>query len=267
MNERATTEAATGEDPAGEPASPQAKRSVRQIWRRRTALALLAILAVYLLAAYVSMPLLWKVYAHRHPELDDVPGITLTGDDHPGDPINVAMIGSEEIFLAALKAAGWRQADALGLRSDVRIAVDTVIERPFDQAPVSNLFLFGRKEDFAFELPVGDDPRSRHHVRFWRAPKPDEAGRPVWVGSAAFDKRVGFSDTTGQITHHIGGDVDAERDFLLATLQKTTCLASFDYLDDFHQVREGVNGGGDRWHTDGRLLVGTLKAEKSAAKD
>ena len=33
-----------------------------------------------------------------------------------------------------------------------------------DQAPVSSLYLFGRKEDLAFEKQVGDDPRQVAHL-------------------------------------------------------------------------------------------------------
>jgi len=29
--------------------------------------------------------------------------------------------------------------------------------------------------------------------------------------------------------------------------------------DDFHTEREGKNGGGDPWHTDGRLAIVTLR--------
>ena len=47
---------------------------------------------------------------------------------------------------------------------------------------MTNLYLFGRKEDLAFEQPVGDSPRHRHHVRFWRAEKAAADARPVWVG-------------------------------------------------------------------------------------
>src|SRR5437868_5592951 len=83
------------------------------------------------------------------------------------------------------------------------------LRRPYDGAPVSSLYLFGRKEDLAFEQPVGDDPRHRHHVRFWQTDKLDD-GRPVWVGSAVFDRRVGLSRTTGQVTHVTAADVDAE---------------------------------------------------------
>ena len=45
-------------------------------------------LGTYFLVAYVLMPALWKRYERRHPALDDLPGITETGDKHPGDPIN-----------------------------------------------------------------------------------------------------------------------------------------------------------------------------------
>ena len=104
--------------------------------------------------------------------------------------------------------------------------MDSVFKRPDPDAPVSNLYLFGRKEDLAFEQPVGDSPRHRHHVRFWQTDKADADGRPVWVGSAVFDERVGLSRTTGQITHVTAADVDAERDYLFRALEQTGDLAS-----------------------------------------
>jgi LssY-like putative type I secretion system component LssY len=223
------------------------------------AIGLALVIAAYLFIAYVIAPALWLGYAHRHPALDATPGITLTSDDHPGDPINVALIGSADDLKALMQAAGWFSADPLGLRSDVKIAADTVLKRPYDKAPVSNLFLFGRKEDLAFERPVGNDPKQRHHVRFWKADQVDDQGRPLWVGSATYDERVGLSHTTGQVTHHISANVDAERDFLFDTLHRAERLADVRFVDDFHPVRAGRNGGGDPWHTDGRLLVGTME--------
>src|SRR5208282_6630706 len=96
-------------------------------------------------------------------------------------------------------AAGWYPADAITFRSSVRIAVDSVFRRPDDDAPVSNLYLFGRKQDLAFEQPLGNSPRQRHHVRFWRSDKLDE-DRPLWFGAATFDESVGLSHTTGEVT-------------------------------------------------------------------
>ena len=219
-------------------------------------------LVVYFVVAYLLRPALWVRYERRHPAIDQTPGITLTGDDHPGDPINVALVGSKADVKRIMLAAKWYPADPLGLKSDVKIAADTVLERPYAEAPVSNLFLWGRKEDLAFEQPVGDDPKQRHHVRFWKSDKLDDQGRPLWAGSVTYDRRVGLSYTTGQITHHIGADVDAERDRLFAELEQTGDLADVQVIDGFHKVKSGKNGGGDPWHTDGRLFLGTIKPLK-----
>jgi hypothetical protein len=226
--------------------------------RGRWVRIVIGVLLVYLLAAYVLIPFGWERHAKRHPSFDDNPRITQTSDRHPGDPVNVALIGSEDDLLRIMQAAGWHPASALSLESDLKIATDTVLERPDDTAPVSNLYLFGRKEDRAFEQPVGHSPRQRHHVRFWKSPQVTADGRTIWVGSASYDERVGISHTTGQITHHIAPDVDAERSHLFDGLQTTGRLADFYTVPDFHTTREGRNGGGDRWHTDGALYVGVI---------
>ena len=160
--------------------------------------------------AYLVVPRLWKVYFRHHPSAVEVPRVTRTSDRHPGDPINIALVGSDTELVRAMTAAGWFPADPITFRTSVRIIADSVLRRPDDDAPVSNLFLFSRKQDLAFEQPVGGGPRHRHHVRFWRWDKLYE-GRPTWIGAATFDERVGFSHTTGQITHHISPDVDTER--------------------------------------------------------
>ena len=222
-------------------------------------MAFLAIASTYFLMAYIVVPLVWLGYEVRHPAIDETPGITTTSDDHPGDPINVALIGSEADVRRVMLAAGWHAADPLGIKSDLGIAVGTVLERPDDTAPVSNLYLWGRKEDLAFEQPVGNDPRQRHHVRFWESAKRDSNGQPAWMGSASYDKKVGISHTTGQITHHISADVDTERDHVIESLKTTGELVSVQVVDGFHKLLEGRNGGGDAWHTDGRLFTGILK--------
>lgn len=229
--------------------------------RMLAAQIILGLAIAYLLAAYVIVPIAWKSYAHRHPSFDDNPRITQTGDGHPGDPLNVSLIGTREQIEAIMHAAKWDPAAALGLRSDIEIGVDTVLSRPDDEAPVSNLFLFGRKEDLAFEQPVGDNPRQRNHVRFWKIDKVDDDGRPIWIGSASYDERVGLSHTTGQITHHIAPDVDKERDHVFDDLKQTGDLQEEFVVDDFHKELEGRNGGGDRWFTDGRLFAGVISAD------
>lgn len=274
---RVTRDAAGREDNAASQASGpsdrpgaagQPHRRGPRSWTRsarRLAWGVAGLLLLYLAAAYLVAPEAWGVYERRHPALDAVPGITETADGIPGDPLNVALIGTQRDLKTAMLDAGWFPADPLTFKSCLEIAEATVLRRPYDDAPVSNLYLRGRREDLAFEQPVGDTPRSRHHVRFWRVPEPDETGRPLWVGSATFDVRVGLSETTGQVTHHISADLDAERDHLFEDLRRGGNLRETAVVRDFHAVREGRNGGGDPWRTDGSLLLGKLKPCSAAA--
>lgn len=239
-------------------APPAVTPTKRWSHRKRVIVVGVILLVLYGVAAYLIVPSLWTRYVRRHPSLDDIPGVTHTRAGIPGDPLNVALIGTENDVKRIMLAAGWYPADPLTLRSCLAIAADTVLKRPFDDAPVSNLYLFGRKEDLAFEQPVGNNPRKRHHVRFWRSEKRDPDGRPVWLGSATFDSRVGLSHTTGQITHHIDANVDAERDHLFDTLEATGDLSEVYSVAGFHKKLKGRNGGGDPWHTDGALRVGVI---------
>jgi hypothetical protein len=221
---------------------------------------LLGLVIGYFAIAYLVIPLSTSRYYRHHPSLDDNPRITKTGDGHPGDPLNVALIGTKEQVEAIMKAAGWVPATALGIRSDIKIAEDTVLKRQDAGAPVSNLFLFDRKEDLAFEQPVGGNPRQRNHVRFWKTERVDD-GRPVWIGSASYDERVEISRATIQVTHRIDADIDKERDHLFADLKQTGDLADQYAIDGFHKELEGRNGGGDPWRTDGRLFVGVIASK------
>ena len=214
-------------------------------------------MAAYLLAAYVILPQLGEEKAKHHPDLRDGERLTHTGSGIPGDPLNVAIVGSEEDVIRAVTKAGWRPADPLTFRNSVRIAVDSVFAEPDPDAPVSNLYLYGRKEDLAFEKPLGHSPRERHHVRLWRSDQLDD-GRPMWMGSATFDNGIELSRTTAEVTHHISPNVDADRDLFIGDLAKAVSGVSTRWVDGFHKELQGRNGGGDPWHTDGRLLVAVL---------
>lgn len=220
----------------------------------------LGFLGLYFVMAYIIAPALWRHAESRRPEVEQFPRISHTKDDIPGDPLNLALVGSEEDIARGMQAAGWHPADPITLRSSLRIAEDTVLRKPDPDAPVSNLYVWGHKQDLAYEFPVGHDPRRRHHVRFWKSPNLDVSGRPLWVGSATYDERVGLSHTTGQITHHIGPDVDKERDNVLAALEASGSVVSVEWIDDFNPNKTGRNGGGDPYCTDGRLPVIELKA-------
>jgi hypothetical protein len=193
-----------------------------------------------------------------HPALDRSPRHTTTARGHQGDAVNVAFIGTEEDLHRALASAGWFAADPVTLKTSIRIAADCVLRKPYPHAPVSDLYLWGRTQDAAFEQPVGKSPAQRHHVRFWRSRDLDDQGRPLWLGAATFDQRVEISRTTGGVTHKIGPDIDKERNKLLMDAMAAQALDGYYWVERFHLHGEGRNGGGDPYHTDRRLAVGII---------
>jgi len=219
------------------------------------------LLAIYLAGAYAILPLFWRL---REPSAvapgGAWPTVTRNHDGVAGDPLNVALVGSDEDVVRAMLAAGWRPADPVTLESSLRIAESVLFERPYPSAPMSDLFLFGRRQDLAFERQAGSSADQRHHVRWWRSPQPGADDRPLWLGSATFDIGVGISHLTGQITHHIDGDVDAERDRLLDDLDAAHQIERRYQAPGVGQTTDGRNAAGDRYHTDGRLTVGVLVA-------
>jgi hypothetical protein len=193
-----------------------------------------------------------------HPALARAPRHTTTKQGRQGDPVNIAFVGTEEELHHTLARSRWYAADPITLKTSIRIAADVVLRKPYPHAPVSDLYLWGRREDAAFEQPVGSSPKQRHHVRFWRSAEVDAAGEPLWLGAATFDERVELSHTTGRITHKIGADVDKERNKIVIDAQRSGVLDGYYWVDRFHRDREGKNGGGDPYYTDGRLAVGVL---------
>ena len=128
-------------------------------------LTLLGVVLFYTALAYLALPALWSHYEHQR-GLANLPMVTRTAQDIPGDPINVGLIGDKRDVLCAMQAAGWYPADRVTARSSIEIAGSVLLDRPYHRAPVSPLFYLGRAEDLAFEKPVGDSADRRHHVRF-----------------------------------------------------------------------------------------------------
>src|SRR4051812_46654097 len=73
---------------------------------------ILAVGVTYAIAAYVILPRIIRMglkLLHRK----RVPSFTTTGDGLPGDPVNVALVGTLAQLRAAFAALGWSEADRL----------------------------------------------------------------------------------------------------------------------------------------------------------
>ena len=136
----------------------------------------------YATAAYVILPravcMGLKVLQQKR-----VPRYTLTGDGLPGDPVNLALIGTFQQLRSAFAAAGWMEADRLGLASSWRMVRAFVFNSPYPTAPFSTLYRFGRGQDIGFQKVIDNSPRKRHYVRFWAL---GLARAETTVGTAGF---------------------------------------------------------------------------------
>ena len=220
----------------------------------RVLVAALAVVLLYTVLAYLLLPALWTHYEHQK-GLANLPMVTRTAQGIPGDPINIGLIGSEKDVLCSMNAAGWLPADPVTFKSTIEIAGSVLLDRAYPEAPVSPLYYLGRREDFALEQPSGRSADRRNHVRFWKVLDKGQENRPVWLGSATFDKGVGISHFTGAITHHIDADVDAEREHLATDLEAAGMVTAKYQVTGVGLTLTGRNGGGDFYYTDGEVWV------------
>lgn len=225
---------------------------------KRIAGLFLGVGLIYFALAYLIVPEFWSFRDHG---LDLLPEEmrTTTPQGIPGDPINVGLVGSKANIIHAFAVARWNAADAITWRSSLEIGESVIFDRPYADAPVSTLLFEGRRQDLAFEKPVGNSADQRHHVRFWLVTAESLDGRSLWLGSASFDRGVGLSHDTGQITHHIGPDIDTERDFLIGELTMADMLISSDSVEGIGPTRSGRNGEGDPYFTDGMVRIGIVE--------
>jgi hypothetical protein len=210
-----------------------------------------------------------KVLQRRH-----VPRFTITGDGLPGDPVNLALIGTQDQLRSAFAAAGWDGADPLSLASAWHMACAFVLDRSYPTAPFSTLYLFGRGQDLGFQQAIDGSPRRRHHVRFWarsladleagadtasfwlNTDRPDGGASLLWVGAGTKDTGFSLTRLTFQITHATDADTNAERDYIVGALARAGVIAdAVRYQTGDQLVTDHVN----HYVTDGEIAVAELK--------
>jgi LssY-like putative type I secretion system component LssY len=232
----------------------------------------LALALTYAIAAYVVLPRAVRMglkILHRR----RVPSFTITADGLPGDPVNVALIGTLQQLRAAFAALGWSEADRLGLASSWGMVRAFVFNSPYPTAPFSTLYLFGRGQDIGFQRAIDNSPRKRHHVRFWalslvraqdnwdtasfwlNTDRPPDNERVMWVGAGTRDTGLSLTRLTFQITHATDSDTNLERDFIIDELRKTRSIDEVRvYQAGHHLPTEHVN----HYVTDGRVVLASL---------
>jgi LssY C-terminus len=236
---------------------------------------IVAVSLTYALAAYVILPRIVRMNL-KILQRKSVPSFTVTGDGLPGDPVNVVLIGQLDKLRAAFAAAGWTEADRLGLKSSWRMVVAFVFNRPYPAAPFSTLFLFGRGQDVGFQKAIDDSPRKRHHIRFWalslayseadmrkssfwlNTDRPPDLACVHWVGAGTKDTGISLTRLTFQITHATDADTNLERDFIVDELRKSGVIGETNSVKaGQHLVRKHIN----HYVSDGEITTASLTVE------
>ncbi len=223
----------------------------------RASWAVLYLVLVWAVLAYLALP-----RVHRLLSTVYVPGYfigrTHTPDGLLGDPVNLAVRGTAEEVHATMQRAGWRLADPITLRTAWRIVVGSLTRRSYPEAPVSALLLFGKIQAFAYQQEVAGNPSQRHHIRFWSTPEGwllPGGHRVDFLAAGTYDRAVGLSLFTMQITHKIDADIDAERDYVIDTVRGTSPEVATTVLENFSTGYHSRNGGGDAVVTDGNMPI------------
>lgn len=234
---------------------------------------LVALLGTYVLVAYVLIPLALRLIRYFF-RPTHIPLYSTTPDGFACDPVNIAVVGTQKQVIAAMKQAGWHQADKKTPRTLIRYIVSILLQQPYPTAPFSNLYLFGRHQDFGFQLPVDNNPRHRHHVRFWAASHTSDPRhlehigfwerihksdlvneRILWVGAASLDVGLGVIRHNAQVTHMIHPATDAERELIASDLQATGLVkkSRLVKIGEPYRLTNRVLTG--YLHTDGKMKI------------
>jgi hypothetical protein len=188
--------------------------------------------------------------------LADAPSRVQSKMKKPGDPLNLIVIGNASQILNAFNQAGWSEAKKLGTKSAAGTVRAMANDEGYGQAPVSQLYLFGRAEDLAFEKMLNTFMK-RHHLRLWRTTVTTGEGREIWIGASTHD--IGLDVHLGVVSHAIDGDLDVERAKVGADLMAGGLVAAERLVSRPNPLTEGKTATGGTWKTDGQLLLIELK--------
>src|SRR5229473_2848350 len=218
---------------------------------RKTIIRLVSMLGILLVLLTALIALIcFYPYNYNFPAY---PKITHTQSGAAGDPINLVFVGSKDQITRSFQQAGWLIPDPITPQTSAKIAADSLAHKSYPTAPVSNLYVFGRVQDLAFEKPT-NDVANRGHLRLWKTGTLID-GQLVWIGQASYDSGIELSSTNHLPTHHIAPTVDLERNAVGADLEKTGLVREEAYGAFTPPILYARNGGGDYYASDGDVLV------------
>ena len=233
---------------------------------------ILAVGVTYGIAAYIILPRAIRV-GLKILQRKRVPSYTVTGDGLPGDPVNIALVGTLQQLRVAFASLSWSEADRLSLASSCGMIRAFVFNSPYPTAPFSTLYLFGRGQDIGFQKAIDNSPRKRHHIRFWalsqtrardtwgaagfwlNTERPSDSERALWIGAGTRDTGLSLTRLSFQITHATDSDTNEERDYIIGELRKNRSIEA----EKVYQAGQGLPSERvNHYITDGEITLASL---------
>lgn len=173
---------------------------------------------------------------------------TLTGTRM--EPISFIYVGYQDQIVQLFKSHNWEKADPSTINNTLRALAVGLQGRQYSTAPVTPSYLNSKPEKIAFEKSTElHSLRQRHHTRLWQTGYALADGRPIWVATASFDEGIEFAGSAKLPTHHIDPNIDAERTYIIKSLELPEKLISVV------KPQLGKNASGDGFFTDGKAQL------------
>jgi LssY C-terminus len=174
-----------------------------------------------------------------------------------GDPLNLVVVGGLDDAFPAFARRGWHPTERKWSGSIMKMVTSALSGERYAYAPVSDLYMFGRGQDFALQR-ARDNVHQRNHLRLWLSPMRYH-GKQVWVGQISRDigSRVTIHSPT-LTTHKIDPDVDEARSALAQDLAYSQNLAKIGYVKGVEAAPKSAprtNLTTDPYYTDGLRSV------------
>jgi hypothetical protein len=171
------------------------------------------------------------------------------------DPLNFVLIGRIDEVFPNLVRTGWHITEALRAGSALQTFWSYFFSSEYKHAPVSPIYLFGRRQDLALQR-ARETARERNHLRIWRTPL-DIAGKPVWIGQISRDVALSWS-WRSFVGHEVDPDVDEARNYLAQDMLRSQGLARWGWAKGVGAAppaRPSLTADGSPFFTDGLRLV------------
>jgi hypothetical protein len=168
-------------------------------------------------------------------------------------------IGEEDQLVDAFRKAGWSPAQHYTVKAVAKGFFAVADHHSFKKAPVSALYVQGRRPDLVFQKQ-NDTVAKRHHLRIWRQPVTFH-GQPVWIASATHDTGIVFSRTSKRFTHQIDPHIDLERQKVIDDLIFAEQLSAVGSIRRSDLPTSARNASGDPIESDGALAILVLGSD------